>query len=497
VFVTDFLGARGIKSSGLDTLNRAIDQDMDAQIAEINKEGQVVGMFGDLYRSALSQSATQAETRERMRGMYLESFKAGVVAQLSKYDAPLAQVAAQKALADIDAAQQDVFLKLRSYWQERADVAKNRQLQKWQTGVQAATTRYGIDKSYDVEMAKINAAKAPSGNPYEEDVILNPLPDADGKTRPVRMFLKNTSPADRTKVRERSAMVRTFASKVAKFKAYIKAHPNMLDMGPESLRNFINSDPKLQAMQIDLAMEYVTAKQGSRPSDMDLKQAMKTLPLDSLTTDRGEVAKTLDDRINDVNNGFKDMVSVMSRDFYPEELADVSRITGEGFGPAEDYAAETRTEKPKATDIDTGFQAATSQKGGMQDTIDIDSNSPLDVETAKLWDKADLIHRNRTGNIPRDSYPRAWARKMVETADEARRQIAKAMDEGDKETAKAVYENVIDNLTAYQDPGSAAYYPGGEGSVAGQIAPESNEDFQRKSKFAKVLLETFTADQQY
>lgn len=101
VFVSDFLGAKGIKTSVMDTINRAVDRSMDSQIANINKQGAVSEHFRNLYHMTVQESATEEEARTRLRGMYYAQLEKEIATDLAQYDAPMAQALTDKAIAEL------------------------------------------------------------------------------------------------------------------------------------------------------------------------------------------------------------------------------------------------------------------------------------------------------------------------------------------------------------------------------------------------------------
>lgn len=101
-FVQDFLGSRGVKTSGMDYINQAIDRDIDAQVQNIANKRAVVGEFGRLYEMQRQQSQSDYEAKLRMKGMMLEAFKTEVAGKLGQYDSDIARAQIPLALAKID-----------------------------------------------------------------------------------------------------------------------------------------------------------------------------------------------------------------------------------------------------------------------------------------------------------------------------------------------------------------------------------------------------------
>lgn len=147
-FVHDFLGVRGIHTSAMDTFNRAVDQNIAAQVENIKKKGQVADGFRSLWQMATEQSKSEAEARLRVRGYMVESFKNQVAAELAGYDSQLAQAKGMAAIAAVDGEQAKLKGDLLKVWQENANADKS-----------AAVSIYGhqLAASASLDAARISA----------------------------------------------------------------------------------------------------------------------------------------------------------------------------------------------------------------------------------------------------------------------------------------------------------------------------------------------------
>lgn len=102
VFASGFLGAKGINTTVMATLNDAIDRNIAAQQANLQKKSNVVNKYAEIYDNVRKQSMSDAEARDKMRAFMLSDFKAAVGAELAKYDAPMAAAKSQAIMAAID-----------------------------------------------------------------------------------------------------------------------------------------------------------------------------------------------------------------------------------------------------------------------------------------------------------------------------------------------------------------------------------------------------------
>lgn len=107
-FISDFLGAKGIKTSAMDYINQAIDRDIDSQVNAINTKGRVVDGFKQMWDMQRAMSDSDVEAKLRMKGIELEAFKMGIAAKLGQFDSDIARAKIPAAIAAIDEKQAKV-----------------------------------------------------------------------------------------------------------------------------------------------------------------------------------------------------------------------------------------------------------------------------------------------------------------------------------------------------------------------------------------------------
>lgn len=172
LLIEGFLLPTGVNTGTTDLINRTLDRKLEANIAEVNRGAKAAGLFRDVYDATRQQSATELENRERLRGMFLARMKTEALAEMAKYDAPLARARGAQLIADIDAALVENLTKLEDTIRQRALVAKQQLVQMRGQDFDAAMERRRIGLGY----AELNergrqfdktmeAAAAPKGGP--------------------------------------------------------------------------------------------------------------------------------------------------------------------------------------------------------------------------------------------------------------------------------------------------------------------------------------------
>jgi hypothetical protein len=191
-FVHDFLGAQGIKTSAMDNINTAISRNIDAQVDAIRRKGDVAQGFKSLWDMQRAQSASDAESRERMRGFYLQALDAEFDSRMGQYDSDLAGAKHQAAKAKI----QEEMLKNQETVQTHIDSTTNRkaELRTQQRGQDLQYSQAKLETDARVKVAQIEAdqkAKAANGvSPVLYDLTESGVASTGGKGAPAKWRFK-------------------------------------------------------------------------------------------------------------------------------------------------------------------------------------------------------------------------------------------------------------------------------------------------------------------
>lgn len=137
-FVHDFLGVKGINTSAMATLNKAIDRNIDAQVQAIRTKGEAAEGFKSLWYMQRNQSASDTEARARVRGFLLDGAKQAVLANMTQYESALASAQGKSAIAKIDEELAKSYIDVYRHIDNNALALRQQALSKWQTQVNAA-----------------------------------------------------------------------------------------------------------------------------------------------------------------------------------------------------------------------------------------------------------------------------------------------------------------------------------------------------------------------
>ncbi len=190
-FIHDFLGAKGIKTSAMDTWNSAVNRDIQAQVTNIEN---AQSGFKNLWDMTVAKSRSKQEAFARMRGYYLETAELQIDQHMMAFKAPLAQANGMKAKAAIRKEKLKNYFEVVKYRDEESRQLKQQSLQQLQIELQNAQAK--------ALLAARNAAArrdaAATADPYQ-DVLRNSDGEAEWE------FNKGIKPEEKQKFRDLEA----------------------------------------------------------------------------------------------------------------------------------------------------------------------------------------------------------------------------------------------------------------------------------------------------
>lgn len=151
----EMLNVKGIKTSAMDTINNAIRNKIDAQIANINKQKAVASGFKDLYDMTVAESASQMEVKTKLQGYYLKAMENQIDATLAPYDSNVARLKRSQAKAIIRQAQIKNMAEVESHIGREIDQAYGREITMRGQNIQASIAKQ--NREAELEVAKIRA----------------------------------------------------------------------------------------------------------------------------------------------------------------------------------------------------------------------------------------------------------------------------------------------------------------------------------------------------
>lgn len=199
-FVHDMLGVKGIKTSAMDTINQAIRNKIDAQIANINTKKQVAAGFKDLYDMTVAESASQTEVKDRMHGYLLKAMEAGIDADMGKIDSNVARAKHQQAKMAIRQAQLKNIAEVESHIEANFNQVAERQVRIRGQNMDASIARQR--NATELAVAQIRADAEKKGPNPMEGILLDVSESGGGLVG--RRFIPGTPPDKQVAVREKT-----------------------------------------------------------------------------------------------------------------------------------------------------------------------------------------------------------------------------------------------------------------------------------------------------
>lgn len=287
-FVHDFLGARGIKTSAMDTFNQAVDRDINAQVQNIKTKGEVAEGFKSLWYMQRSQSASDAEARARVKGFMIDSFKSQVIGEMGKYEAGLATAQGQAAIAALDKAQADNMKDV--YEHIEANAMARRQQSLALTEAKMRNAQEGWRNSIAAqELAMRKEAALKAAQPGLDQFVADTSPSGQGR---IKWQFTAGQPDEQDEVRKRLGSLALFEQQTADMRQLLaqrkKESPGGMAPGltPDNLRTPL--DRQILGLQNDMAHTWAYADSGKQLTQKEIDDKYKLLPVDTWAT-RGDV----------------------------------------------------------------------------------------------------------------------------------------------------------------------------------------------------------------
>lgn len=250
VFIHDFLGAKGIHTSAMDTLNHAIDRNIQAQEAEMRKKGQVAEGFKNLWEMQRAQSASDAEARTRVRGFLLDGAKQAVTSHMAQYESALATAQGQAAVAKIDEEFSKNLVDIYNHVDTNTTARRNQAIQIWG------------EKLRNAQESWANSIKQQEADRLKNAGMANPLQDLvkDQLTgRPIGQFNPGTTDKQKDEYHAKSASLKSAFDTIEEMRALVRNNPARPDgITGTRLSGTAGQQYDALASQVAQQIEYAT-----------------------------------------------------------------------------------------------------------------------------------------------------------------------------------------------------------------------------------------------
>lgn len=200
-FGHDFLAAKGIQTSGLDSIKQAIQNNINSQLENMRKKENVAQGFKQLWDMQRAQSASDGEARARLNGFYLTAMGNHIESQLAGYDSELALAKGQMAKAKIQEEKVKNDLLVRQHMDNAANQRADQRVRVYSAELAASSARYSADAH--LAAAKIGREAKPVDP--KAGLIYNTTPE--GKNTAVRRFHADVPPKDQVEKKEQTSKV--------------------------------------------------------------------------------------------------------------------------------------------------------------------------------------------------------------------------------------------------------------------------------------------------
>lgn len=258
-FVHDFLGAKGIKTSAMDTLNMAIDRNINAQVQALKTKGDVAEGFKSLWWMQRNQAASDAEARTRVRGFLLEGVKQQVISNMAQYEAGLATAQGQAAIAAIDKELANNLISIHRHIDANALALRNQALELHKAKLQAAIQSQSISLQREQLQMQKDQMAAKAAAEYRGRLVPDITASGGGRARWI--MRENVPDTDKSAVLKRMGALGSFADKATRFQELFREEGGKLSQQWWK-RPMTERERQLVQLRDDMAYELAYADSG-------------------------------------------------------------------------------------------------------------------------------------------------------------------------------------------------------------------------------------------
>lgn len=341
-FAHDFLGAKGIKTSAMDTLNRAIDRNIDSQLTALKQKGEVAQGFKNLWEMQRAQSASDAEARARVRGFMLESAKQQLVATLAPYESALASANGKAALAKIDEEYAKNMIQVYSHISANTNAMRNQNIQwagdKLRADMQAYSTSVQA-KDLAFRQKQYDDQQKAMGQIPEADIVIDPE-----SNRGKWVFKYGIGEKEKADTRDRMEAVQEVNKQLSDLRQLNREVGPVFD-AIKGTRFAEEAHRRYNAMTLALAHARAKAN-GERATDKDVDQFRESFPIDTVLTRGGVDTIMAWAQTNAIAPAYNRLQQV-SKDL-PESMWTTGPVQKPFAASAADAEATVKASTPKA-----------------------------------------------------------------------------------------------------------------------------------------------------
>lgn len=386
-FVQDFLGAKGIKTSGLEHIHKAVDMDIQAQRdAYMAKKDLVAGQL-NIYQLHKEQGDSDYMASVKTRATLMEAAKMEATSKLAAMNSPIATARIPLLQAAIDEQQMKY----------RADAARDA-MKTYETlagqAVQVNGQRLSAameGRRLALEERKFKAAQDAAAGPKpinEATVVRTPSGKVVGRIVDEKLYKE---------VSDKVAVFSNFQDKLADYSKFVQENGKTYG-GPGNKLFDDALKLKRDALRIDLAYSFATMNGNRVPTDPDYKNAERVMTSPTFTTgllggqDPTEAAVQALGEVG--SRSVREYMGYLNQHMLPVDDATAQALQG---APREDAIGKARAYETKfgmdsrGDTTNGGTKTEVDKAIGIVDSMGKKNSAPTDIseeDNAPLYQRA-------------------------------------------------------------------------------------------------------------
>lgn len=418
-FVTDFLGAKGIRTQAMDIFNQAVERSINAQVENIRKKGQVAEHFKSLWDMAMREGQSELEAKQMIHAYYLAGAEKEVLAAVSRFDSDIARAQGAKQVAalraDLATRLQDIQDKAYARTQQRLSMKLDQEYRAQQLAIQRSGLAIQREQLAEQKKARQAAALDKAATELDEKIIL------DDSGNPIK---KARTTKDAEDIRIRQAGARNIAQSIAQVRDLVKEAGEVYGGWGKAMADSA-FEQRAMAARDRLLTDYGKMKSGATFTASEIERYARGIPLDTWTTEPPTDA-IYSDLANDGIREMQEQIDYRTSDFNEtdKQLLSSGRVLGsnpEAYKFSDDLKAENdalaRGSGAKETAVDDALEKVTAPDA-REFTTDKDALQDWQAAGFKAVAGADKTDAGSLGQAAKLSAPK-FVEGLKELADVA------------------------------------------------------------------------------
>lgn len=330
-FVQDYLGVKGMKSSAMDTFNKAIDRNIHSQLENIRNKGEVAQGFKTLWDMQRAESSSEAEAMARMRGFMLDSFQLQVEQHMAQFASGLTAAKGEAAKAKLHAEQAKNIFEVYKHVDDATAKGLDQNLRKYATDLSNSIAKSDLylkqqtERRLAAQQARENASDPYSGLIFD---------DSESGGGAARWEFTTKDPEQRRKYTEAHSGAGHYRNLSREYREMVREYGGLTDPLAKTRWQDVKA-ARMQAIASELVGIKVKRISGAAATDSERKIIAMQVPIGDLLGKEKQIESVVAQTEGHMTSELTSLRRPISRDLAKDDPRRTLRASSGNVGEAE------------------------------------------------------------------------------------------------------------------------------------------------------------------